>query len=137
MTRSLLPLIIASSLFALGNSPSTAEAGLVGKTYNVTVTKNFVREFDDFYAFQPSGVFVSLRGGVGEWEQTNLLVLTIWWANFDAGDSIRIDFMGVQMGSQIVGFGSNQEGDFFRAVGTEGPYDGNLVEEGTNLYVPD
>jgi hypothetical protein len=135
MTRSLLALFIASSLFAIGLSPSTAEAGVQGKTYNVTVTKNFVREFDDFYVFDSSGIFVSLRGGVGEWEQTNLLVFTIWWANFDAGDSVRIDFVGVQVGSQITGFGSNPDGDIFRAAGTEGSYDGSLEEGGT--YLPD
>jgi len=137
MTRSLLSLIVAIPLFAVGLSPATAEAGVNGKTYNVTVTKNLARQFDDFYAFHSSGVFVSLRGGVGEWEQTNLLVFTIWRANFDAGDSVRIDFIGVQMGSQITGFGSNPDGDIFRATGTQGPYDGNLEDEGTNSYIPD
>jgi hypothetical protein len=138
MTRSLLPLIIASSLFAVGLSPRAVEAaGVKGKTYNVTVTKNSSREFDDFYAFQSDGTFVSLRGGFGVWQQTNLLLFSIWTADFRAGAAIRVSFVGVQVGSQIAGFGSNADGDVFHSVGTEGEFDGNLEEEDTNLYITD
>jgi hypothetical protein len=137
MTRSLLPLIIASSLFTIGLSPRAVEASVKGKTYNVTVTKNVSRDFDDFYNFQSDGTFISLRGGLGVWRQTNLVLFSIWNADFRAGAAIRVSFVGVQIGSQIAGYGSNTDGDVFRAVGSEGPFDGNLEEQDSNLYVID
>lgn len=134
MNRFLLSMVVVGAFFSMGWTPVKAEAAVKAKTYNVTVTKNLVRDFDDFYNFKSDGGFVSLRGGIGEWHQTNLLLFTVWTANFKAG-TIRVSFVGVQIGSHLSGFGSNSQGDIFQSTGTEGPYDGNLEEEGTNIYI--
>lgn len=136
MTHTLRSLVVLSALFAFGVFDGSAEAGVSGKTYNIAVTRNFVRDFDDFYAFRSGGIFLSQRGGPGQWSQVNFVVFSVWTADFGAG-STRVSFVGVQFGSTITGFGSNEDGDIFQSMGTEGPFDGVLVDEGINLYIED
>jgi hypothetical protein len=130
---------MACLLPGLGTSSGCAEAGVKDKTYNVTVVKNLVREFDDFYSFQSGGDFAALRGGHGTWNQVNLLVFSVWTAEFGTGFT-RVNFIGVQVGPSLTGFGSNQKGDIFQTQGTEGPYDGPDIgpnESEGNPYDPE
>lgn len=137
MTRTLCTLVVLGTLTGVGFSPAEAEASVKGKTYNVSVTKNATRNFDDFYNFQSDGKFISVRGGVGTWSQINLLVFSVWAADFQAGGgSIRVSFVGIQVGSQITAVGNNTDGDVFRATGNEGPFDGALENADVNDYIP-
>jgi hypothetical protein len=136
MTRYLIPFAMVLGFLAVGLDARVAEAGVKGKTYNVTVTKNFSREFRDFYLFNQNGTFLSVRGGKGQWGQVNLLLFSIWTADFEAARNIRVSFIGVQVGPNLSGFGSNGQGDIFQTVGTEGPFNGSFDDD-TNLYIVD
>uniref|UniRef100_A0A7C2PAV1 Uncharacterized protein n=1 Tax=Schlesneria paludicola TaxID=360056 RepID=A0A7C2PAV1_9PLAN len=136
MARALIPAVVLGVVLGFGFAERTAEAGVKGKTYNVTVTKNLAREFTDFYSFQSDGKFISARGGIGSWSQTNLLLFSIWTCDFQASPTIKVSFIGVQVGPSIKAFGSNDEADIFQTVGTEGPYNGSIGDD-TNYYITD
>jgi hypothetical protein len=119
MMRALVMLAVVLTGMASDWGVRKAAASVEGNVYDVTVITSFDTILDDVFQFETGGAFLTLDG-VGTWNEVDLIVLSVWQADFTVNETAT-SYRGLQFASFVFGTGLNTSGVTSVAFGFQQP----------------
>ncbi len=105
-------LLILGVLWVVLVEQSSLFAAVAGQVYDVQVERLPFGSFEDRFRFEPGGIFVSRRGGLGSWRELDLVIFSLWTCSY--GDGVTFTtFSGIEYRDTLSGVGSNNSGSVF------------------------